>query len=140
MHILFIYPEFSWFPRWKGSFHFGIGWLSAVLKQAGHTTSLLHLTKRENEKVFLRLLKQQLPVDLLAFSTTSNDFSYVRQLAGWAKEMVDVPVICGGVHATVAPEEVIADENMDMICVGEGEDALVELCDALARGRDYSSI
>jgi anaerobic magnesium-protoporphyrin IX monomethyl ester cyclase len=51
-----------------------------------------------------------------------------------------IPHLVGGVYPTFAPEIVIAHPSVDMICVGEGEGALVDLCDAIARGRETSRI
>lgn len=140
MRVVFIYPELSSYANWKGSLHFGIGWLSAVLKQAGHSTSLLHLTQRVDETTFVCALEHYLPADLIAFSSTTNDFGYTRQLAGWIKARSDVPIVCGGVHATVAPEDAISAPAIDMICIGEGEKPLRELCDALDNGGDFYHI
>lgn len=52
----------------------------------------------------------------------------------------DIPVIAGGVYVTFSPEDVIANENVDLICVGEGEEALVELCQKMSGGEDYSTV
>lgn len=38
-----------------------------------------------------------------------------------------IPVVVGGVHPTVLPDEMLADRNIDMVVRGEGERAMVEL-------------
>lgn len=48
--------------------------------------------------------------------------------------------LLGGVFATFAPHIAIAHPEIDMVCVGEGEAALVDLCDRLARGEDVSRV
>jgi anaerobic magnesium-protoporphyrin IX monomethyl ester cyclase len=45
----------------------------------------------------------------------------------------------GGPHATYYPEAV-RTPGLDVVCQGEGEDATVELCNALARGDDHRGI
>ncbi len=52
----------------------------------------------------------------------------------------DIPVIAGGVHVNLVPEEVIQYEDIDMICYGEGELALPDLCDALYREENIHTI
>ena len=47
------------------------------------------------------------------------------------------PVIVGGMIATFAPELVISFDEVDMVCVGEGENALLDLADKLGKGEDY---
>ncbi|MBF0328457.1 MAG: B12-binding domain-containing radical SAM protein [Nitrospirae bacterium] len=50
------------------------------------------------------------------------------------------PVIAGGVFVTFSPEDVIGHNEVDMVCIGEGEEALVELCERIARGEDYTDV
>lgn len=51
-----------------------------------------------------------------------------------------IPTIVGGVYATFAPHIVIKEDCVDMICVGEGELALVELCRSMRQGRDITNV
>jgi anaerobic magnesium-protoporphyrin IX monomethyl ester cyclase len=51
-----------------------------------------------------------------------------------------IPTVVGGPYATFAPEIVIRAEGVDMVCVGEGERALVELCEKLRAGVDVTTI
>ena len=57
-----------------------------------------------------------------------------------ALDDTDIPVIVGGVFPTLAPDIVIEHDRVDMICVGEGEHALTELCYRMVRGQDYSDV
>ncbi len=52
----------------------------------------------------------------------------------------NIPIIVGGVFATFAPEEIIAEDCVDMVCVGEGEYALVELCTKILEKEDITSV
>ncbi|ODS30447.1 MAG: oxidoreductase [Candidatus Scalindua rubra] len=52
----------------------------------------------------------------------------------------NIPLIVGGVYATFAPEYIIAEDCVDMVCVGEGEYALVELCTKIVEEQDITSI
>lgn len=49
-------------------------------------------------------------------------------------------MIVGGIFATFAPEEIIAEDCVDMVCVGEGEYALVELCTKMEEKQDITSV
>jgi len=51
-----------------------------------------------------------------------------------------VLTIVGGVHATMVPEEVIAEDCVDMVCIGEGDEALVELASKLYKNEDIRDI
>ena len=73
--------------------------------------------------------------DLIAVSSMTTNYDFAIDVM--KKVRTKCPVIFGGVHATIRPEEVIAEECIDMICIGEGEDALSELCNAMGNGTDY---
>ncbi len=51
-----------------------------------------------------------------------------------------IPTIVGGVYATFSPDIVIKEDCVDMICVGEGELALVELCKKMRAGEDITHV
>ena len=136
MKVLFIYPDIC---IASGRFQEGIGYMSAVLKKAGHSTSLLHIEKELSRKELWDSVGSFAP-DLIGFSATTNQYPYVEQYAGWVKERFDVPIVCGGIHPTMSPEEVIADKHIDMVCIGEGEYPLLELADGLENGKNICGI
>lgn len=140
MKVLFIWTDAGTRLR-PTSIHVGVAYLSATLKAAGHQTSLLRLYDFFPKDEFFRALDSHGKPGLLAISTMTSQFGYCTQLATWAKEKwPDVPIVFGGHHPTLAPEEVIAVPAIDMLCRGEGEDAMLELVQALEAGKDISSI
>ena len=124
---------------YNGSFAHGIASMTSVLKQAGHSVELIHLTKAPGKQQFTEQMKTTNP-DLVAFSTITHMFPYVKDWAAWVKECMDVPIIVGGVHAILKPEEVIGTHDVDYVCTGEGEHALLELVQALEADNDTTSI
>jgi len=77
--------------------------------------------------------------NLIAITIVEDVFPLALSLLDAVKQF-DIPVIAGGVFVTLCPEEVICQENIDMICIGEGEQPLVELCERMYRGQDYTSV
>ncbi|MDD5547618.1 MAG: radical SAM protein [Candidatus Pacebacteria bacterium] len=53
---------------------------------------------------------------------------------------LNIPVIVGGIFTTFAPEIALKFKEVDMICRGEGETAIVELCRRMRQGKDCSDI
>lgn len=140
MHVVFVYTDLATDEfGYTGYFHHGIASLSAILKKAGHQTSLIQFTKEISEEEFQSKLKPLNP-DLVAFSSTAHVFPFVKKYAKAVKKIKNIPVICGGIHPTVCPEEVMADENIDMICRGEGDLAIAELCQKMESGRPVENI
>ena len=149
MKVAFLYSDFDdldpkWFKIWKiqkytGNTHFGIAIMSACLKKEGHETSLIHVSVKLEKEEYQAILKEHDP-DLLAVTCMSAQCPFVQSAAAWTKETKDIPVICGGPHPTLDPEETLNTDGIDIICRGEGELALVELCDRLVKGKDYTDI
>ncbi len=143
MKVTFVYPDFfqyadgTFMP--EGRIYLGIGYLSAVLKEAGHETSLVHVVEPPGRDRLVARVAAEAP-DLVGFSSTTHMYRHVATWAGWLREELDVPAVCGGVHPTIAPDEVINTPGIDFAARGEAEDTLVELCDALEAGRDTSAI
>ncbi len=58
----------------------------------------------------------------------SNQFSKVKQIAREVKEQKpDTIIVAGGVHPTVATDEVISEPDIDIAVVGEGERAMLRI-------------
>ncbi|NVL91364.1 MAG: B12-binding domain-containing radical SAM protein, partial [Desulfobacterales bacterium] len=137
MKFSLICPEIT--PGQRTHYHSAIGSLSAALKAAGHKTGLLHLVKPVDEKELIQSISEQAP-DMVGFSTMTNGFRHVKKMAVMLKRHFNFPIICGGVHPTLDPEGTIREEGIDMVCIGEGEGALVELCNKMERGEDITAI
>ena len=81
--------------------------------------------------------------DLIALSTTEDMWNLGAMMLEEIRDYIaanKIPVIAGGVFPTFAPDLVLRHPLVDMVCVGEGEAALVELCDCIERGKDPSRI
>lgn len=48
--------------------------------------------------------------------------------------------VVGGPTPTFAPEEVIKEDCVDIICIGEGEEAMAELCNSIRHKKDIRNI
>lgn len=135
---------------YMGSENLGIEYLSSVLKNAGHGVGLefdpaLFCDKHYLNIDFLArifdardaLVKRVLTnkPDIVGFSVFTHNYQWALAVASLIKKSADIPVIFGGIHPTMLPQEVILNDCVDMVCVGEGEDAIVELLDSFKENR-----
>jgi radical SAM superfamily enzyme YgiQ (UPF0313 family) len=51
-----------------------------------------------------------------------------------------MPILLGGVHASLCSRECLSDHAIDAVCIGEGEDVALSWVDAVARGARPSRI
>tara|TARA_B100000315_G_scaffold212344_1_gene209664 strand:+ start:47 stop:1612 length:1566 start_codon:yes stop_codon:yes gene_type:complete len=77
--------------------------------------------------------------DLLALSATEDMFLLGTRLLKKVRHL-KILTIAGGVFPTFAPEVALSYPEINIVCKGEGEDALVELCRRLDKGKEYDDI
>jgi anaerobic magnesium-protoporphyrin IX monomethyl ester cyclase len=138
MKILFIYPDIV---TQMMNFCPAVHVLSAVLKQEGHQTYLLHINNDNGIKYDrTTIICMSRGFDLFAVTSTSFNYKYANEIAGWLKEEYpNILSVLGGSHATTQPED-FNSSNFDIFCVGEGEEPMKDLVYALQVGRDWSRI
>ena len=81
--------------------------------------------------------------DLIALSATEDMWELGIKILEEIKEYKitnKIPVIAGGVFPTFAPDICIKHDLIDMVCVGEGENALIDLCKKIEAKNDFSKI
>lgn len=144
MKILFVYRGFK---------SLGIGHLSSCLKKAGHKTdlyldyalfddgslSIKFLSDQFDWKNAFRKKMESYQPDIVALSAATNMYRWACEAARVAKEY-GVRTIIGGVHPTSVPEEVIKNKDFDILCIGEGEEAMVELASRLEAKEKINNI
>lgn len=139
MRVLFVYPNLGG----QVAFPYGVAVLSAVLRQRGHRTALLNLNERLGFGLDLERIRGEVESfrpQLIGFSVVSNQFEHALRIARFIRSWWRAPMICGGPHATFAPEEVLRSGAFEFVCVGEGEEALLELVERLERGEAADDI
>ncbi len=122
----------------------GIRTISSVLKKAGHDVKLIFMTLSENysknytKLELLQLSKIVKDSKLIGISSYASTARRAYQISNFLKNKFEIPIIHGGVHATISPEKAI--KHSDMVCVGEGEGAIVELANSIENNGSVDKI
>ena len=127
MRILFALKQIDYEPQ-------GILHLSSALKAAGHEVALTVASMEDPVQFAV-----QFAPHVVAYSVTTGSQGTYLELNRRIKERVDVFSAFGGPHATFFPE-MIEEEGVDGVCRGEGEEALLDLVQALEGGKPVSGI
>jgi anaerobic magnesium-protoporphyrin IX monomethyl ester cyclase len=121
---------------------FGARSLAAQLQAVGHETSLIIMEMPFDQKLEEELLQQiwqrvsLLNPGLIGNSIISTEYSdHASTVTSYLKKRTDTPIIWGGIHPTVKPEECILEA--DMISLGEAEETLVDLVDRMDAGQPW---
>ncbi|HOJ72873.1 MAG TPA: radical SAM protein [Phycisphaerae bacterium] len=123
----------------------GLRHISSYLKAAGHDMQIVFLHARgKNHDIEFDapelepLFELCRSAELIGLSVmTSGYYKACALTEGIRRRGINAPVIWGGTHPTVAPEESL--EVADAICRGEGEEPMRQLVECLATGRDPTS-
>jgi radical SAM superfamily enzyme YgiQ (UPF0313 family) len=138
-------------PTPPGISSFGIRSLSAILKREGHDVRSIFLpgsiglfkedgsyTYSYHRKVITDIVEICRDCDLIGVSFFTNYLDRAVQITAELKDQLKAPVIWGGIHASTKPEEALT--YADMACIGEGENALLELLDKMANNHDITDV
>lgn len=136
MRVLLIYPNLDC----PIGVNHGLSMISGVLKAAGHETRLIHV----NDKLFDVPTPEQLIARVRDYGPGVIGFSVMTQQYAWAVEAAaaireacpEIPLVVGGVHCTMVPDEVTAEAHFDVVAVGEGELAFRDLVDRIERDEE----
>jgi len=110
--------------------YFGVMYLSAYIKQHHHQCDVVI---EYAEKNWLKKIEELQP-DVIAFSVLTGSYKWAIERATFLKAKFKKPIIFGGVHVFLNPAKTIQEPCIDAICTGEGEIALLDLCNAIDKG------
>jgi radical SAM superfamily enzyme YgiQ (UPF0313 family) len=77
--------------------------------------------------------------DVIMASAMESTITFTIELLRSIRDL-HVPTVLGGVFATFVPEMAIDFDEVDIVCIGEGESVIVPLCKRLASGKKVSGI
>jgi anaerobic magnesium-protoporphyrin IX monomethyl ester cyclase len=103
------------------------------------TVTDLMFRRRHWKKKILSDIERDKP-DIIGFSTSTMYMRYTASVAAFIKKHHNLPVILGGYHASLKPEETLQLDEVDAVCIGDGEYSLTEYLNRLQRKEDASGI
>jgi anaerobic magnesium-protoporphyrin IX monomethyl ester cyclase len=138
---------------YRGIENLGVGYLMSMLKAHGHEIDLIfdpglddnlflkapHLAWLNRHEALLERAKALRP-QLVAIGSLTNLWPFASKMAAKLKEHLGVPIVVGGHHAQALPDYILANPNVDVVCNGEGEIALLELVRRMEAGEDIRTI
>lgn len=116
----------------------GLLHIGTMLDRAGYDVRIIDNAKQSNYKELISTdVKDALLVGITALTTEVKD---ALDTSDYIKGTCDTPIIWGGWHPTLFPEQTCADKSVDFVCIGEGEYTMLELARALELGSSFESI
>jgi len=138
-----------------GAENISVQYLSTVMRDAGHevqvafdrslfddkqyfTVPFLARMFSETDNVVDAIVKAK--PDVLAMSIFADNYKWGLDIAEKVRERCDCITVWGGIHPTSCPEDVIKENVVDYVIIGEGEAPFIELLTALESDESPESI
>lgn len=109
----------------------GLMSVAAPLIKKGYKVTIIDQRIEEN---FTQKIKQSLenrPICVGITTITGMQILYALKIANFIRITNHVPIVFGGIHPTLMPEQTLKNDNIDIVVRGEGEITFEELINAL---------
>jgi len=141
--VILIQPEIGEWDWVRSRPHFPLGILQAAAKVAT-STPVVFLDQRL-EKGWQRVLEGHLadeePICVALGSMSGRQIGYALAASRFVKEVNPrIPVIWGGLHASMLAEQTLAETSIDIVVRGEGEETFAQVVDALKHGQGLDGL
>jgi radical SAM superfamily enzyme YgiQ (UPF0313 family) len=135
--VVFFFPAFS---SLEATAPLGILAVSTPLLRAGYQVRIIDSTITPD---FRKRVLEELD-DALCLAVSLVTGPMIREtvaIARAAKQLYpDKPVILGGWHPSLLPEQTLAAEFVDVVVRGQGEEAMLEVVERIRQGESFSGI
>ena len=128
MRVLFIVRDL------QGAEPLGVLYLASLLERGGHEVRLLGTRGLDLAREVAAFAPR-----VIGYGACTGQHTWYLALNRWLKRGHRFLSVFGGPHATFFPE-MIEEDGVDVVCRGEGEEAMVELCDRLEAGRPVDEV
>src|SRR5579862_6395448 len=135
--IVFFFPSFA---SSDATAPLGILAVSTPLLRAGYEICLIDSTITPNfKKRVLEEVKDALclGISLVTGPMIRETVEISRAAKAWNK---DFPIVLGGWHPSLLPDQTLQAEYVDMVVIGQGETAMLEIAERLRSGGSVDGI
>ena len=117
---------------------FGVMYLSDALEKKGFKTNIWH-GREEESNILLEMVEK---TDPLFVGFTTYTMPNLKPTIELSKKIhsYSIPVVLGGIHATILPELCINEYFVNFLVLREGEETIVELTEALYNNKELKKI
>lgn len=114
--------------------------LAAPLAKEGYNVRIIDQRTDKNWKDTLKNILNEKPICVGITSMTGSQIKFALEASKIVKENSSAPVIWGGVHASLFPQQTLNNGYIDIIVMKEGENTFLELVKALQNNQPIENI
>lgn len=116
----------------------GAGYVASVISAKGYNLDFLNTCYIPIQLLAKKIIKTD--YSILMVSSMTIDFHKISNLISIIRKKKKIPILLGGVHATLVREKIFEQEPLiDYLCVGEGENMIIEFLEGF-KTSDFSKV
>lgn len=117
----------------------GILSIGSALKKGGYVVTLININEKKIEET-AREIAGKNPEFVGLSVMTGRQTKHSAELSRQIKKIKNIPVLWGGIHPSLLPQQCLEEDYIDFVMVGEGEETVLEFARALRQKNDYGGI
>lgn len=118
----------------------GILSVGSALKKRGFEVELINITEKDIKQTTEKIVAKK-PVYVGLSVMTGVQTKHSAELSKKIKELNNrLPILWGGIHPSLLPEQCLNESYIDFVIVGEGEETAVEFSKKFMVGESFSDI
>jgi len=117
----------------------GILSIGSALKKTGFDVKLINITEKEINKTAKKIV--ELSPEFVGVSVmTGIQTKHSAELCKKIKKIKNLPIVWGGIHPSLMPEQCLNEKYIDYVVMGEGEITIVEFIKELRGNKNFKKI
>lgn len=129
---------------WASYIPYAYLFIGHSLKKAGFSYKILHnsyaRTVDRDINNFAHEVLAAKPLWVGVSVITGRSSYYSALFSRIIKENSDIPIVWGGIHTTILPDQCLKQDYVDYVILDEGEERAVQFTHALLDGKDFSKL
>jgi len=139
--VVLVFPKSSFLEKAMKHVYLPLALLnSVVFVEKEYSVKIIDQRIDSNWKNNLLKELKKKPLCVGVTSLTGEQIKYALEISKIVKEESDVPVVWGGAHANILPEQTLRNEYVDFVIQGEGEILFYEFVKALDKGSSLKKV
>jgi len=140
--IVLVYPQImkGWQARPTVALPMSLLCIATPVMNAGYDVKIIDQRVEPRWRPILKDELQKDPICVGVSSMTGPQLRHALGISKMVKEYGNSPVVWGGTHPSLLPEQTLKNENIDIVVQEEGEETFPELVQALDGKRPLSTV
>jgi radical SAM superfamily enzyme YgiQ (UPF0313 family) len=140
--VLLVYPHIikGWQAQLRVEIPMGLLCIATAVVQEGYDVKIIDQRVDPRWRSILEEELRKDPICVGVSSMTGPQLRYALEISKIVKDYGNVPVVWGGIHPTILPDQTLRNEFIDFIVQGEGEETFLELVQALEGKKSLGTV